>query len=87
MSERIVKITEDNRGVMTADTNEYIRCPYGAIIMRDVHIKQGCTRDCAAFDGSGILNQGSDREQLIIRCRAGKFTIGLIDIKEKKENE
>ena len=87
MSERIVRIIEDNGGVAFAGTDDYIRCPYGAIIMRDVHIKQGCNRDCAAFDDSGILNQGSDREQLIIRCRAGKFTIGLIDIKEKKENE
>lgn len=82
-NERIVKIIEDNDGLQDASTNTYIRCPFGSIVMQNVHIKQGCSSDCAAFDGSGILNQGSDREQLIVRCRAGKFTIGLINTKEE----
>ena len=69
---RKLEIIEDNNGLATVKDQTYIRCPYGLIVMNKVHMKQGCTSDCAAFHVNAQ----------IVKCQAGNFEIGIL-VKEE----
>jgi hypothetical protein len=50
-------------------------CPYGGIKVGVVVGKDTCHKNCAAFEST---DPGTERQWFT--CRAGKFTIGFIEV-------